>query len=85
MSQIRAVLRSLLAEDQNLRPLTGRVSDSGEGRWTAMAAIDEGMPAHVLTAALYERFAYRGEADFADGVLSTMRKEFRGHVKKEQE
>ena len=60
----------------------GRVSDSGEGRWTNLAAIDEGVPAHVLTAALYERFSSRGEADFADKVLSAMRKEFGGHDEK---
>ena len=57
-------------------------SDSGEGRWTNLAAIDEGVPAHVLTAALYERFSSRGEADFADKVLSAMRKEFGGHDEK---
>ena len=58
------------------------MSDSGEGRWTSLAAIDEGVPAHVLTAALYERFSSRGEADFADKVLSAMRKEFGGHDEK---
>jgi 6-phosphogluconate dehydrogenase len=58
------------------------VSDSGEGRWTNLAAIDEGVPAHVLTAALYERFSSRGEADFADRILSAMRKEFGGHDEK---
>ena len=58
-----------LLKDPDLTGFTGRVSDSGEGRWTAMAAIDEGVPAHVLTTALYERFASRGEADFADRVL----------------
>ena len=61
---------------------TAAVSDSGEGRWTNLAAIDEGVPAHVLTAALYERFSSRGEADFADKVLSAMRKEFGGHDEK---
>ena len=60
----------------------GRVSDSGEGRWTIKAAIDEGVPAPVLTAALYERFSSRGEADFADKLLSAMRFEFGGHVEK---
>jgi 6-phosphogluconate dehydrogenase len=56
------------------------VSDSGEGRWTIQAAVDEGVPAHVLTAALYERFSSRGEADFADKVLSALRSEFGGHA-----
>ena len=60
----------------------GRVSDSGEGRWTIKAAIDEGVPAHVLSSALYERFSSRGEADFADKLLSAMRYQFGGHVEK---
>jgi 6-phosphogluconate dehydrogenase len=63
----------------DLAGYSGRVSDSGEGRWTVAAAVDEGVPAHVLTTALYERFASRGEADFADRALSAMRKEFGGH------
>jgi 6-phosphogluconate dehydrogenase len=71
-----------LLKDPSLEGFGGRVSDSGEGRWTAMAAIDEGFPAHVLTAALYERFGSRGEADFADRILSAMRKEFGGHAEK---
>jgi 6-phosphogluconate dehydrogenase len=58
------------------------VSDSGEGRWTIHAAIDEGVPATVLSAALYDRFASRGQADFADKLLSAMRKEFGGHDEK---
>ena len=58
------------------------VSDSGEGRWTIKAAIDEAVPAHVLTAAVYERFSSRGEADFADKLLSAMRYEFGGHLEK---
>jgi 6-phosphogluconate dehydrogenase len=58
------------------------VSDSGEGRWTIKAAIDEAVPAHVLSSALYERFSSRGEADFADKLLSAMRHEFGGHVEK---
>ncbi len=70
---------SALLQEPDLSSFTGRVSDSGEGRWTSMAAIDEGVPAHVLTTALYERFASRGEADFGDRVLSAMRKEFGGH------
>jgi 6-phosphogluconate dehydrogenase len=68
-----------LNEDPDLAAFGGRVSDSGEGRWTVAAAIDEGVPAHVLTAALYERFSSRGEADFADKLLSAMRKQFGGH------
>ena len=73
-----------LLEDPKLAGFQGRVSDSGEGRWTVMAAIDEAVPAHVLTAALYERFSSRGEADFADRVLSAMRKEFGGHTEKDK-
>jgi len=69
-----------LHEDPKLAGFEGRVSDSGEGRWTIKAAIDEAVPAHVLTAALYERFSSRGEADFADRILSAMRKEFGGHA-----
>ncbi len=73
---------SALTEDRDLAGFSGRVSDSGEGRWTVQAAIDEGVPAHVLTAALYERFSSRGQADFADRVLSAMRKGFGGHAEK---
>jgi 6-phosphogluconate dehydrogenase len=69
-----------LLRSPELTDLAGRVSDSGEGRWTAIAAVDEGVPAHVLTAALYERFSSRGEADFADRLLSAMRREFGGHA-----
>ena len=65
-----------------LAKFAGRVSDSGEGRWTIKAAIDEAVPAPVLTAALYERFSSRGEADFADKLLSAMRYEFGGHLEK---
>ena len=71
-----------LIEDPALSKFAGRVSDSGEGRWTIKAAIDEGVPAHVLSAALYERFSSRGEADFANKVLSAMRYEFGGHLEK---
>jgi 6-phosphogluconate dehydrogenase len=71
-----------LIEDPALAGFAGRVSDSGEGRWTIKAAIDEGVPAHVLSAALYERFSSRGEAEFADKLLSAMRYEFGGHVEK---
>ncbi len=69
-----------LHEDPKLASFEGRVSDSGEGRWTIKAAIDEAVPAFVLTAALYERFSSRGEADFPDKILSAMRKEFGGHA-----
>ncbi len=71
-----------LVEDPNLAKFAGRVSDSGEGRWTIKAAIDEGVPVPVLTTALYERFASRGEADYQDKVLSAMRFGFGGHLEK---
>ena len=71
-----------LTKDPTLEGFAGRVSDSGEGRWTIKAAIDEAVPAHVLTAALYERFSSRGEADFANKVLSAMRFGFGGHHEK---
>jgi 6-phosphogluconate dehydrogenase len=73
---------SALLEDPTLSQFAGRVSDSGEGRWTIKAAIDEAVPAHVLTAALYERFSSRGEADFANKLLSAMRYQFGGHLEK---
>ena len=69
-------------DDPSLSKFAGRVSDSGEGRWTIKAAIDEGVPAHVLTASLFERFSSRGEADFANKLLSAMRFQFGGHVEK---
>jgi 6-phosphogluconate dehydrogenase len=71
-----------LIQDPALKKFEGRVSDSGEGRWTIKAAIDEAVPAHILSAALYERFSSRGEADFADKLLSAMRYEFGGHLEK---
>jgi len=71
-----------LFKDPDVAGFSGRVSDSGEGRWTVLAAVDEGVPAYVLTTALYERFSSRGEGDFADRVLSAMRKEFGGHAEK---
>jgi len=71
-----------LAEDSNLSSFAGRVSDSGEGRWTVAAAVDEGVPAPVITAALYSRFESRGNADYGDRLLSAMRKQFGGHVEK---
>jgi 6-phosphogluconate dehydrogenase len=72
-----------LIRDPALSNFAGRVSDSGEGRWTIKAAIDEGVPVHVLSSALYERFSSRGEADFADKLLSAMRYEFGGHLEKQ--
>jgi 6-phosphogluconate dehydrogenase len=74
-----------LVEDPALAKFAGRVSDSGEGRWTIKAAIDEGVPAPVLTTALYERFTSRGEADFQDKLLSAMRFQFGGHLEKSAE
>jgi 6-phosphogluconate dehydrogenase len=71
-----------LSVSPQLDDFAGRVSDSGEGRWTNLAAIDEGVPVHVLSAALFDRFESRGAADFADKVLSAMRKEFGGHDEK---
>jgi 6-phosphogluconate dehydrogenase len=71
-----------LLEQPDLAGFSGRVSDSGEGRWTITAAIDEGVPAPVLSAALYQRFASRGEDDFATKVLSAMRYKFGGHVER---
>jgi 6-phosphogluconate dehydrogenase len=71
-----------LLKDPALSNFEGRVSDSGEGRWTIKAAIDEAAPAPVLTAALYERFSSRGHAEFPDKLLSAMRYEFGGHQEK---
>ena len=71
-----------LLNDPALEAYAGRVSDSGEGRWTVAAAIDESVPAPILSAALYARFSSRGEADFADKVLSAMRHGFGGHLEK---
>ena len=71
-----------LLQSPDLADFAGRVSDSGEGRWTILAAIDEGVPAEVLTASLYERFSSRGEADFQNKVLSAMRFQFGGHHEK---
>jgi 6-phosphogluconate dehydrogenase len=71
-----------LAKDPGLAGFAGRVSDSGEGRWTIKAAIDEAVPAQVLSAALYDRFSSRGEAEFANKLLSAMRYEFGGHIEK---
>jgi 6-phosphogluconate dehydrogenase len=71
-----------LRDDPRLENYAGRVSDSGEGRWTIAAAIDEAVPAPVLSAALFERFSSRGRADFGNRVLSAMRHEFGGHIEK---
>ena len=71
-----------LIQDPELAKFGGRVSDSGEGRWTIKAAIDEGVPAHVLSSALYERFSSRGDGDFANKLLSAMRYQFGGHIEK---
>ena len=75
---------SALLQDPNLSKFAGRVSDSGEGRWTIKAAIDEAVPAPVLTAALYERFSSRNEADYANKLLSAMRFQFGGHLEKSE-
>jgi 6-phosphogluconate dehydrogenase len=73
-----------LSQTPDLTGYGGRVSDSGEGRWTVLAAVDEGVPAPVLSAALFARFSSRGEAIFADQLLSAMRKEFGGHIELDQ-
>ena len=74
---------SALAGDSELEQIRGpRIVDSGEGRWTIKAAIDEGVPVPVLTTALYERFSSRGEADYQDKLLSAMRFQFGGHLEK---
>ena len=77
------ITANALAADPGLDDFTGRVSDSGEGRWTIKAAIDEAVPAPVLTTALFARFSSRGEADFQNRVLSAMRRGFGGHVEKQ--
>jgi 6-phosphogluconate dehydrogenase len=76
---------SAMLKDPQLAGFSGRVSDSGEGRWTILAAVEEGAPAPVLSAALYARFASRGESDFADKLLSAMRFEFGGHLERKAE
>ncbi len=76
------LMAAALLEDSALSKFSGRVSDSGEGRWTIKAAIDEAVPAPVLTTALYARFSSRGEADFQDKLLSAMRFQFGGHIEK---
>ena len=79
------LMAAALAKDPGLQGFSGRVSDSGEGRWTAMASIDEGVPAYVLMASLLERFSSRGEGLYADKVLSALRKEFGGHDERKVE
>ncbi len=71
-----------MLEDPELEGFGGRVSDSGEGRWTVLAAVDEGVPVHVLSAALYDRFESRSESEFANKVLSALRRQFGGHAEK---
>jgi 6-phosphogluconate dehydrogenase len=71
-------------EDPDLAEFSGRVSDSGEGRWTVLAAVDEGVPVHVLSASLFDRFESRDEAEFANRILSAMRKQFGGHAEKKE-
>jgi len=79
------LIASALSKSPDLADFHGRVSDSGEGRWTLQAAIDEGVPAPVISAALYTRFSSRGEAEYADKLLSAMRFEFGGHLEKSGE
>jgi 6-phosphogluconate dehydrogenase len=81
-SWLMDLIAAAFATSPNLDEFAGRVSDSGEGRWTVMAAVDTGVPASVITAALYERFESRGLGDFTDKVLSAMRSEFGGHAEK---
>src|ERR1043166_4881224 len=84
-SGLRDLTATALVQDPVLSKFAGRVSDSGEGRWTIKAAIDEAVPTPVLTASLYERFSSRGEADYADKLLSAMRLGFGGHLEKPDE
>jgi len=81
-SRLLDLTAAALAQDGELEGFAGRVADSGEGRWTVQAAIEVGVPAYVLSAALYSRFESRGQAEFADKVLSAMRLGFGGHVEK---
>jgi 6-phosphogluconate dehydrogenase len=76
------LIADALARSPELDDFTGRVSDSGEGRWTVLAAVDEGVPAAVITTSLFERFQSRQLGDYADRILSAMRSEFGGHVEK---
>jgi 6-phosphogluconate dehydrogenase len=79
------LMANSLRDDPDLREYAGRVSDSGEGRWTVAAAVDEGVPIPVISAALFGRFQSRGNADYADRVLSAMRKQFGGHEEKKRQ
>jgi 6-phosphogluconate dehydrogenase len=81
-SRLLDLTAAALTEDPALERFAGRVSDSGEGRWTVKAGVDEGVPTPVLSSALYQRFSSRGEADFADRLLSAMRRQFGGHQEK---
>jgi 6-phosphogluconate dehydrogenase len=81
-SWLLELAESALERDPNLEGLRGYVDDSGEGRWTIKAAIDEAIPAPVLTTALYERFSSRGRSDFQNKLLSALRYEFGGHLEK---
>ena len=81
-SWLMDLVADAFAKSPNLDDFAGRVSDSGEGRWTVMAAVEEGVPASIITASLYERFESRGLGDFTDKVLSAMRSEFGGHAEK---
>ena len=76
------LIAAAFAKHRICTSFAGRVSDSGEGRWTVIAAVDEGVPASVITASLYERFESRGLGDFTDKVLSAMRSKFGGHAEK---
>jgi 6-phosphogluconate dehydrogenase len=78
------LIAAALAKDRDLSDFSGHVSDSGEGRWTVLAAVDEGVPASVISASLYERFESRDAGEFTGKVLSAMRSEFGGHVEKKK-
>ncbi len=78
------LMAAALVEDADLTGYSGHVSDSGEGRWTALAATEEGVPTPVISAALFDRFASRGDDDYANRLLSAMRKEFGGHDEKKE-
>jgi 6-phosphogluconate dehydrogenase len=78
------LIADAFARSPDLDDFAGRVSDSGEGRWTVLAAVDEGVPAPVITASLYERFESRGLGEFTDKILAAMRSEFGGHDEKKQ-
>jgi 6-phosphogluconate dehydrogenase len=85
ISRISTLTAQAFLESPSLSKFSGRVSDSGEGRWTIIASIDESVPTPVLSSALYERFSSRGEAEFANKILSAMRYEFGGHLEKPEQ